>query len=258
MYAEFAPGPGIPHIACAWVSDGNAVEVLPDGCVDVVLSTDNLIVAGPATTSITVPRAAGGTRCGIRFRAGMAGAALGIDVSELRDLNVPLEDVWEARGRRVCAKAASAVDVRQAIEVLASSFAQPTIPVDQLARAATLLATRMPVGTISRDLGICERQLHRRMERAVGYGPRSLARILRLQRFLAAMANDASVSLARLAADVGYADQAHLTRECRRLTGQTPAQLRAGRARPAGERTSETFKTDPAASGKLARQAAHY
>ena len=42
--------------------------------------------------------------------------------------------------------------------------------------------------------------------------------------------------LARLALDAGYADQAHLTREARRLSGRTPAELVASGAGPAGER----------------------
>lgn len=39
---------------------------------------------------------------------------------------------------------------------------------------------------------------------------------------------DQRLSLAGLAIDVGYADQAHLSRECLRLTGLTPRQLLGG------------------------------
>jgi AraC-like DNA-binding protein len=42
--------------------------------------------------------------------------------------------------------------------------------------------------------------------------------------------------LAALAFAAGYADQAHLTRECRRLAGRTPAELVASGASAAGER----------------------
>jgi AraC-like DNA-binding protein len=45
-----------------------------------------------------------------------------------------------------------------------------------------------------------------------------------------------------LAADARYADQAHLAREARRLTGRTPSVLLAAGATAAGERTSESFK----------------
>jgi transcriptional regulator GlxA family with amidase domain len=83
-------------------------------------------------------------------------------------------------------------------------------------------------------LGISERQLRRRFEGAVGYSPRTLARVLRLQRFLALSRNGSE--LARLAAEAGYADQPHLTRDCARLTGLPAAALLATGAGPAGER----------------------
>ena len=82
-------------------------------------------------------------------------------------------------------------------------------------------------------LGISERQLRRRCQAAVGYGPRTLTRVLRFRRFLSRL--DAAVDaadLAGLAADAGYADQAHLTRESTRLAGLPPAALaRARRSR---------------------------
>jgi AraC-like DNA-binding protein len=60
----------------------------------------------------------------------------------------------------------------------------------------------------------------------VGYPPRTLARILRFQRFLrSARRAGAGRNLAVLAADAGYADQAHLTRESRHLGGLPPAAL---------------------------------
>ena len=62
---------------------------------------------------------------------------------------------------------------------------------------------------------------------AVGYGPKTLDRVLRFRRLVAqagAVAAGES-DLARLAADLGYADQAHMTRDCMRLSGCTPTQL---------------------------------
>jgi transcriptional regulator GlxA family with amidase domain len=83
---------------------------------------------------------------------------------------------------------------------------------------------------------VSERQLRRRFADAVGYAPKTLQRVLRFQRFLVlARAAGASADLARLAFAAGYADQAHLTRECRRLAGLPPAALLATGAGPSGE-----------------------
>ena len=106
---------------------------------------------------------------------------------------------------------------------------------DPLARAAALGMAQPGTRVSELDLGLSERQLRRRFADAVGYGPKTLARVLRFQRFLElARGGD---DLARLAFAAGYADQAHLTRECGRLAGRTPpAQLVASGAAAAGER----------------------
>ena len=247
MYRELPPRPGLSHVACGWVGDGAGASVLPDGCVDVVLSDAQLVVAGPATTAVEVAPTPGQHRCGVRFRVGAAGAGLGVPADALRDLTLPLEQLWGAEGRRLSAAVAAAATAEAALAVLARALAQPRAPLDPYARQAALLADRRPFHEIARDLHFSERQLRRRVEQAVGYGPRTLARVTRLQRFLRGAERDATASLATLGADAGYADQAHLARECRRLTGRAPSALLAAGATAAGEPMSESFKpTAPA------------
>jgi methylphosphotriester-DNA--protein-cysteine methyltransferase len=79
------------------------------------------------------------------------------------------------------------------------------------------------VGDLSELLDVSPRQLLRRCVAAVGYGPKALQRILRFQRLLAAAHVGVTEPLAVLAIDLGYADQAHLTDESKRLTGLPPA-----------------------------------
>ncbi len=80
------------------------------------------------------------------------------------------------------------------------------------------------------QLGWSARRLHRRFVDACGYGPKMLQRILRLQRVirLARAAGGASLSLAGLTREAGFADQAHMNRDFRALTGFTPPDLLAG------------------------------
>ena len=100
---------------------------------------------------------------------------------------------------------------------------------DRLVRAAaaTLGRPGSRVGELSRDLGLSERQLLRRFDDSVGYGPKTLDRVLRFQRFRARVRSLAAGQdeLARVALDLGYADQSHLNRECVRLSGLTPTRL---------------------------------
>jgi transcriptional regulator GlxA family with amidase domain len=170
---------------------------------------------------------------GVRFRLGAAGAGLGLPAGELADLTVPVADVWDAAVEgRVAAGGLPALVQAVRLRLRAAER------VDPLTRAAALGLARPDarVAELGDRLGISERQLRRRFADAVGYGPKTLARILRFQRFLGLAADAARPDLAGLAFAAGYADQAHLTRECVRLAGRTPAALLAGPVRPAGER----------------------
>jgi len=62
----------------------------------------------------------------------------------------------------------------------------------------------------------------------VGLPPKSAARVLRFAALVRRLrAGGPALSWAALAADAGYADQAHLTRDVRRCAGLTPTALRA-------------------------------
>ena len=87
-----------------------------------------------------------------------------------------------------------------------------------LAAARRLAVPGARVTGVASDLGVVERTLHRRMLASVGYGPKVLARVARLRR-LVALSDD---SLAARAFEAGYASQAHMNEEVRRLTGSTP------------------------------------
>lgn len=89
------------------------------------------------------------------------------------------------------------------------------------AAARALAGPRARVAGVASDLGVSERQLHRRVLAAVGYGPKMLARVARLRR-LVALADEPLVSRAFAA---GYASQAHMSDEVRRLTGTTPVRF---------------------------------
>ena len=77
---------------------------------------------------------------------------------------------------------------------------------------------RAPIARIADHLGMTRRHLARQF-RPFGLSPKKAARVAR---FTAASARAGSASWAQIAADAGYADQAHLTREFRALSGMTP------------------------------------
>jgi AraC-like DNA-binding protein len=218
------------HIACVWRRDPEPAlterRIVPDACVDVVWTGTRLVVAGPATGPKVADIPAGQPTFGVRFRVGAAGAALGLPASELLDLTVPLEQVWGRDAARLEDEASTRGLGALAAAVQARLADEP----DHAVRAAAA----------GRSVGLGDRQLRRRFAEAVGYGPKTLERVLRFQRFLALAGTNEP--LAQLAFDAGYADQAHLTRECSRLSGLPPAALLASGVGPAGDR-SVSFNT---------------
>ncbi|WP_416563408.1 DUF6597 domain-containing transcriptional factor [Nocardia testacea] len=219
-YREYRPPIGLESVvACVWESDvlvRGRQRVVPDGCVDLVWLGTRLLVVG-ADTKPLVWEATGEITHGIRLRPGLAGAVLGVPADEVRDQQIPLSMLWPAVADWTDAAGASA-RVRLLTEALLRRKAGPD---PLVAAAVSRLSRSARVGAVADELGVSERHLHRRVTAAVGYGPKFLARVLRLRRLVALRAG----SLADRANAVGYAGQAHMTSEVRRLTGLTPVRF---------------------------------
>ena len=229
-YREYAPATALaPWLECAWERRGDAaapVRVVPDGCIDIVWTEGTgTNVAGPNTTAFLVALAAGVRVAGVRMRPGAGAALLGVDAAALRDAHVPLADVWHDDGRRLAERLDDAEDrVGTLLAALLARAPQIAAP-DPLVVAAVqrLKDPHARVQTLAHELDVSARQLRRRFESAVGYGPKRLARVLRLERALGAVRG--GEELAQAAAGAGYADQAHFAHDCRALAGVPPSAL---------------------------------
>jgi AraC-like DNA-binding protein len=239
-YRELPPPAALaPYVACLWVQrigDGDLAydqPVLPDGCIDLVAVDRDVVLAGPASRPVTMRFAPGSLIVGVRFRPGAAPPLVGVSAAELRDLEIPAGELWGRVGVAITERSIEASGLATRLGVLTDAIAArldgaPAIDPVATGIAATLARRpAVPIRLLAAHVALSERQLRRRVEAAVGYPPRTLARILRFQRFLRAArsAPPGRRDLAGLAAEVGYADQAHLTRESRQLGGLPPAAL---------------------------------
>ena len=208
-------------MSCCWeqrVAVGTVQRVLPDGCADLLLFESGVSEVVGLSDLVATPFLPADTRLrGIRFRPEAVGAAFGVDAATLRNRTVALADVVGARRAR-----------RLADEPRIDAWIR-SVELDRRAVAAVrLLAGGLRVEDVSARIGVSARQLRRIVLAEVGVGPKTFQRIARLSRFLAdAQRGD---GLARAAFAAGYSDQAHMTREVRRLSGRTPAALLAERA----------------------------
>jgi AraC-like DNA-binding protein len=228
-YREYAAPAGLePLVACLWEgveTTDRPWRLVPDGCVDLIwVGGSELVVAGADTGPRVIDLPTGTRSLGVRLRPGAAGAVLGMPASELRDRQVAADLVWGETGARLCEAAlAEPAEAARCLELLAHAVAERRAAPDPLVRVASRHLA-MPGASISRvaaELGVSERHLHRRTTAAVGYGPKLLARVGRLRRFVT-LTED---SLAIRAIEAGYASQAHMSDEVRRLTGATPVRF---------------------------------
>jgi AraC-like DNA-binding protein len=255
-YREFrAPEELSDLVACTWERavprSGAPVaqRVVPDGCVDLVWRGSELVVAGPDRGPVMSPLEPGTTVVGIRLRPGVAGRALGLPASELDGVRVTLDSIWGRPGAELAEQIGMADATRVKRRILEGALwaRRPGMEdPDPLVMAATrrLGLPGSRVRSLSHALATSERQLLRRFRTAVGYGPKTLDRVLRFQRFLArapAVARG-EAGLARVATELGYADQAHLTRECTELSGLTPTRLVAGAGPPSGATIASAWR----------------
>jgi len=237
-YTEWgAPAALLDAVACLWaqVNDSRAERaglVLPDGCTDVIWEQGRgTFVAGPDTGPVATTMAAGAVILGVRFRPSAGGPALGIPLSELRDLRADLADLRPAQARQLTASLDPQVAADQMLDMTAALVADgaPDPAVTWAVRLLRDPATRAE--DVAAEVGLSLRQLRRRCQAVVGYGPKTLQRVLRFRGFISRVdACPEILDLAAIAAEAGYADQAHLTRECGRLSGMTPAALARQRA----------------------------
>ena len=245
-YVELVPPPVLAgRVRTVWVqrtgSQPYVQRNLPTGGVELqcpVGAVPRLV--GPLTAATGQVLPAHTAVVGARFWPGASSPVLGVPADELVDLTVRLDDVWGGAAVRLGELLSGAPGPGAALELLQRYLADQQARTDRpdplVAEAVRRLMPWQPVeiSALTRQLAISASQLRRRFLAMVGVGPKTLQRTLRFQGYLAlAQAADTPGGLrggrlADLAAEAGYADHAHLSRECLRLTGVSPRELLGG------------------------------
>ena len=257
-YREYAPPRSLAdHFLCLWTQSITgchgeyAHRVLPDGCIDIVFINDGApIVVGPWVKPFVARFPVATKIVGARWRPGRAPALLGLPAAELLNQSVALRDVWSGTLSSSFEQVSEQPNLsarRSLLEHMLLSLLADTTPSDTIVNASIQWLARHPhgrVGQLSRWIGISSRQLQRRFSASVGYGPKAFQSILRFQRLLHFAGRPSRRgSLAELSADVGYSDQAHMTREVQRLSGCPPTVL--FQSAQSALQMSDFFKTPP-------------
>ncbi|MEU8364131.1 DUF6597 domain-containing transcriptional factor [Nonomuraea sp. NPDC048882] len=241
-YVESLPVRGLSGVVrTVWIQRIGATDHvhrhLPTGGVEIHFPLgERPRLLGPLTRPAREVIPAGTTLVGVRFHPGTA-PPLPAALDELVDQQLSLADLWGHTADRLVEGMARETSPERALLYLQAQLLNEfrADRLDPLVREAVRgLMPWQPVSidSLASELALSSSQLRRRCLQAVGITPKVLQRTLRFQGFLALAQAGAAPSgrrgtdgTAGLAIDAGYADQAHLSRECLRLTGLTPTQL---------------------------------
>lgn len=239
-YRELPPHAALrPAVTCVWTSvapaGGTTTLVLPDGCSDLIWERGRGVhLAAPDTVAWPTPLTPGTVFAGVRFAPGQGGTALRLPLSELLNQRVDTADLGSralAGIRRLPADASPEVALRALTSAVAAMLTDHAADPMVTAAVRLLRQPRMRAEDVAARLGVSERQLRRRCQAAAGYGPATLRRVLRFRRFVSWLDSGGGDGgdLAQAAADLGFADQAHLSRETVSMAGMPAAALAASR-----------------------------
>ena len=230
-YAELPLPPALRvHVAAVWTAEvplgGPAwfeQEAVPDGCVELIRRSAGrsiwrreqpaLFATGLATTTAKLRLAAGSRFTGVKLWPWTWQALGGIPCAQFMDCWIAVKPgsslaaLVEGAPEEMCARLGARLN-----------DAKPPGIGEALLRQVTVAA-------VADHAGVSPRTLQRLFARDFGMPPRTYLRLLRLRGALAGV--QAHSTLAEAAAFEGYADQAHMAREFRSLTGLSPGAAKA-------------------------------
>ncbi len=211
-------------------------ELLQFPASNLVVEPDGVTISGPATRSSFRDLTGTGWAVGALLRpAGLA--TLGIQPADIRDASRPFE-APDLHAAVLQAMANADEDKGRTLAVAAFTGwweAHPGEP-DEAALLANALEdliagdeTVVHVDQAARRLNISVRTLQRLADRYVGVPPLAIIRRYRLQNAAQRLREEPAVTIADVAAQLGYSDHSHLTADFKRVLGFTPRTYRQDR-----------------------------
>jgi AraC-like DNA-binding protein len=230
-----------------WTARGSKEEfdspepIVPDGCVEIIFNLADPfrngelqpldLLAGQMTGPVTAVPTGDVDLIGVRFRPGRAGAALRTSMWQLQDRLIDASGVLSGMDR-------VADDLRNAnaehrLDYLSSALAarfgsadlKSNGPIDHALAIIESRRGNVAIDRVAKAVGMTRRHLERRFRQEVGLPAKQMARIARVHAVLHTLQHQPLLNGAEIAAACGYSDQPHMIRECKALTGHTPARL---------------------------------
>jgi len=244
-----------PYVKCLWSleSDGpipgsGRERILPDSCVELVFHFHDPyrsyfadggtavqprgFVVGQMDRFLEIEPAGRAGFVAVRFFARGAYLFFHRPLREVAAGVVDVEDLWGRKAREWTERITLAKDmparvgfVERALLELLSRNGRTEPAVDRALELIQASKGQLRVRALAADVGVSCRHLTRLFQRTVGLGPKEFGRITRFLNALEVLGRAGRRSLADVALDCGYFDQAHFNHEFRDLAGMSPSEL---------------------------------
>jgi methylphosphotriester-DNA--protein-cysteine methyltransferase len=242
QYRELAPPAEISHLAFLFLELASTPpqkpiehELFPDGTVSLIyhrnplIGLEQLLSAGLRTTATKVPVRPGDVFWGMRIAPAAAGVLLGDSLKNLPANSLGFPEALEPLGRQMMNGFENCENLEDAVSVFTAGFKTLGVAAsdidEKVADAVEMIELSggmAKISDIAATLSLSMRQFQRRFAACTGFSPKQYARIRRLYRTATVLAGREKVDWADRAAAMGFADQAHLSRELSALTGRSP------------------------------------
>jgi AraC-like DNA-binding protein len=207
-------------------------EVLPDPCVNLAIEPGGCFLHGVGSGHDVRLLEDHGMVIGTKFRPGGFSGFGPESVSDLSGRALSMPEAFGPAGVGLDAALAAAPDISATLAVVTDFLRRGRPTPDPNRELARRIAAAMrdagrdaSGGRIAADFAVSTRTLQRLFLRHVGASPKDVLQRFRRQQAVDLLAEPGGPSHARIAAELGYAHQSHLTRDFRATLGRTPSAL---------------------------------
>ncbi|MDR1402471.1 MAG: AraC family transcriptional regulator [Tannerellaceae bacterium] len=245
LYKEYQPDALLsPYIETYWISNGftgerKSYKILPDGCVDIIFSVDKTKntfyagIAGTMTTFLNVNNQNSVQMFGIRFKPMGITAFTRVSVEEFTDRNVELTSVETLFGKSfydtLPEKQLAEEIIKHTDNYLINRLPYLYRSDRQIIRAVDLIYLakgQVSLSETASNVCLCQRHFERKFKCSIGVSPKTFAGIIRFKYALRYLRSHPHSDLLSVAVECGYYDHAHLIKDFKILSGDTPGKIR--------------------------------
>ncbi len=260
-YQTYPPDPALKSvIRCFWTLEGPAESkperqrIVPDGCMELIIHYGDhyqqflkdgsafvqprSFVFGQITSPLEIAPTGTSGIVAARFEPDGFSSFYSFKATQMENRAVPLTDLFGEEGMLLEQKVLDAHTTESRIGILQQFLLEHVrnpVLIDRITSSSVELLLQLRgqvnVETLAEKQGISRRQLERRFADTIGLSPKQLSKMVRLQAAFKALERGAYDSLAALAAEAGYFDQAHFIKDFREFTGMSPSQFYADNLR---------------------------